>query len=173
MNITISQLDASAARLGIEDLIDILQQSVFAGASIGFVLPFPKSEAKEWWDEIIHDLEANRVVLLAALQENKRIVGTAQLWPATKPNQPHRADVSKVLVHPDFRRLGIASRLMDEVDNQATKLGRKTLVLDTATGSEAEGLYQKCGWIRVGDIPDYAMWPNESLCSTTFYYKLL
>jgi GNAT superfamily N-acetyltransferase len=102
-----------------------------------------------------------------------KVVGTGQLWPATKPNQPHRADVSKILVLPNVRRMGIATRIMEAIDLEAKRLKRSTLVLDTATGSEGEAFYPKLGWQKVGVVPEYAMWPDGKLCGTTVFWKKL
>ncbi|MEQ1568909.1 MAG: GNAT family N-acetyltransferase, partial [Myxococcota bacterium] len=102
-----------------------------------------------------------------------RIVGTAQLVLATPENQPHRADVAKMLVHRDARRRGIADRLLTALEAEARLRGRGVLVLDTVTGSDAERLYTRAGWHRVGVIPNYAQLPDGTPCATTYFYKQL
>ena len=101
----------------------------------------------------------------------KRIVGTVQLILAQPENQPHRADVAKMLVHRSARRRGIAQHLMAAVDDAAREHGKTILVLDTVTGGDAERLYQRSGWQRVGSVPNYALWPTGGLCATTYFYK--
>jgi GNAT superfamily N-acetyltransferase len=88
-------------------------------------------------------------------------------------NQPHRGDIAKMLVHRSARRRGIAQRLMESLEDAARKEGRTVLVLDTVTGGDAERLYQRAGWQRVGDVPMYALMPDGQFCSTTFFYKHL
>jgi ribosomal protein S18 acetylase RimI-like enzyme len=163
-------IDAAAARALLPGLVDILVDGVRGGASIGFMNPFGPEEAQAWWDGVIGEVEAGRTVLFVAAAAGV-LAGTAQLIPATKPNQPHRADVSKVMVHSRFRRQGIGRALMDAVDAEARRRALSVLVLDTATGSPAEGLYRETGWRKVGVIPDYALWPDGGFCATTVYYK--
>ena len=170
MNAAIRIVDAAEAHAFLGDLVDVLVDGVRGGASIGFMNPFDPSEARAWWGGILAEVSTGRIILLVA-EQGGRIVGSAQLIPATKPNQPHRADVSKVLVHSSARRAGIGRALMEAVDVEARRRGLTVLVLDTATGSEAERLYQSTGWQKVGVIPDYALWPDGGLCATTVYYK--
>jgi GNAT superfamily N-acetyltransferase len=94
-----------------------------------------------------------------------------QLVLAQPDNQPHRADVSKMLVHRRARRQGVAQRLMAMVDAVARAEGKTVLVLDTVTGGDAERLYARSGWQRVGSVPDYALMPDGALCATTVFYK--
>lgn len=163
-------LDAAQAKAVLDDLVDLLVDGVRSGASIGFMLPFDPAEARAWWEGVLAEVAAGRTILFAAEREG-RLVGSAQLIPASKPNQPHRADVSKVLVHSSVRRGGIGRALMDAVDAEARRRRLTVLVLDTATGSPAERLYESTGWQKVGIVPDYALWPEGGYCATTFYYK--
>ncbi len=165
-------LDAAAARAALPALTGILVDCVNGGASVGFMNPFGPSNAIPWWDGIIEEVEAGRTILFGALLDGE-IVGTAQLIPATKPNQPHRADVSKLLVHSRARGRGIGAALMQSVEDEARRRGLRLLVLDTATGSDAERLYPRLEWERTGVIPDYALWPDGGLCDTTVFYKRL
>lgn len=172
MSLTTRVLDPAAARDAMPALVDILVSCVAGGASVGFMNPFAPEEARAWWRGVIDDLEADRLALVAA-ERDGRIFGTAQLHPCAKPNQPHRGDVAKVLVHASARRQRIGEALMAEIDAEARRRGLSLLTLDTVTGSPASHMYQKAGWIRVGDIPDYALWPDGGFCSTTIFYKRL
>ena len=100
-----------------------------------------------------------------------KVVGTVQIGLASKPNQPHRGDLMKLLVHRSARGLGLSRLLMAAVEEEAARRGRSLLVLDTATGSDAEAIYPRFGWERVGIIPDYALFPDGSYCGTTLFYK--
>jgi GNAT superfamily N-acetyltransferase len=170
MSFAITIFDVHQARAALPALVDILVDGVRGGASIGFMNPFEPAEALAWWEGVLDEVEAGRTILFAA-EEGGSLVGTAQLIPATKTNQPHRADVSKVIVHGAARRRGIGRALMEAVDAEARRRGLRVLVLDTATGSPAEALYQGTGWQKVGVVPDYAMWPDGGFCGTTFYWK--
>jgi GNAT superfamily N-acetyltransferase len=112
-------------------------------------------------------------VLLIAEDREGGIVGTVQLITALPDNQPHRADVAKMLVHRSARRRGIAQRLMAALDAAAREEGKSVLVLDTVTGGDAERLYERAGWQRVGAVPRYALMPDGAFCGTTFFYKQL
>jgi GNAT superfamily N-acetyltransferase len=170
MTAAIAILNPAAARAALPALVDILVDGVRGGASIGFMNPFEPAEALAWWEGILAEVEAGRTVLFGATLDGA-LVGTAQLIPATKPNQPHRADVSKVIVHGRARRRGIAKALMAAVDAEARRRELSVLVLDTATGSPAEDLYRTTGWQKVGVIPDFALWPDGGFCATTVYFK--
>lgn len=170
MTASVSILDSTSARKALPTLIDILVDGVRGGASIGFMNPFDPVEAQEWWEGVLADVADGRTVLFGAWLDGA-LVGTAQLIPASKANQPHRADVSKVIVHGKARQRGIGKALMAAVDEEARRRNLRVLVLDTATGSPAEHLYQATGWQKVGVIPDYALWPDGGFCATTYYYK--
>ncbi len=155
-------------------LAEILHACVHAGASVSFILPFTLDDALGFWrDSVAPRIAAGtRFAFVARL--DGRIVGTAQLDIGTPPNQPHRADVMKVLVHPDVRRRGIARALMVAVESLAMKKSRTLLTLDTVTGGDAEPLYVALGYVAVGHIPGYALnFDSSSIESTTLFYKRL
>ncbi|MCP5371104.1 MAG: GNAT family N-acetyltransferase [Hyphomicrobiales bacterium] len=164
--------DGLEGRLG--DLGGLLHACVHAGASIGFILPFSADEAARFWHRrVLPGLrDGTRVVLTARLET--RIVGTVQLGTDTPPNQPHRAEVAKLLVHPDCRRAGIARALMAAVEEEARRRGRSLLTLDTRTGDAAEPLYASLGYATAGVIPGYCRDPfRDVLDSTTVMYKAI
>jgi ribosomal protein S18 acetylase RimI-like enzyme len=134
--------------------------------------PFTRQDARTAFLGFIADVEAGRRLLLAAFADGV-MVGTVQLVPATQPNQPHRADVAKLLVHRSARRRGVARRLMEHLEVEARALGRTLLVLDTVTGEAAERLYDRLGWTRVGVIPGFALYPDGRRCDTTVFWKRL
>jgi GNAT superfamily N-acetyltransferase len=143
---------------------------VAGGASVSYMAPFSQEQAREafavWADEV----ERNRRLLLAAFLDDT-IVGTVQVVFGTPPNQPHRADVAKLLVHRSARRRGVAQLLMEHAEAEARSEGRTLLVLDTVTGDDAERLYTRLGWTRVGVIPNYALYPDGRPCDTTVFWK--
>lgn len=152
----------------------LLHACVHGGASVNFVLPFSQADSEAFWTaKVFPAVRAGTRLLLVARQEG-RIVGTVQLDTATPPNQPHRAEVTKLLVDPNFRRRGIARALMAELERQARRLGRSLITLDTVTGDKAEPLYASLGFATVGSIPGYSRAPIEDrLDSTTIMYKAL
>lgn len=156
----------------IDGLADVLADAVNDGASVGFVLPFGPADAARWWRALDGDVAAGRVLVWVA-REGDRVVGTVQLRPSAYPNQRHRADVAKLLVHRDARRRGIARRLMAALEDAARGERRTLLVLDTISGSEAARLYQALGWTEAGTIPRYAAMPDGTLGATTYFCKWL
>jgi GNAT superfamily N-acetyltransferase len=162
-------LDAAAANAAIEELADVLIDCVAGGASVSFMLPFGRDDAKTFFQKVIASVARDETVLVAA-KLNGRIVGTVQLGLDMPPNQPHRGDVKKLLVHRAARNHGLGAALMARAEREAKARGRTLLVLDTA-GNEAERLYVRTGWQRVGVVPDYAMWPAGGFCDTTFFWK--
>jgi GNAT superfamily N-acetyltransferase len=162
-------LDAAAAQAAIGELADVLADCVTGGASVSFMLPYSRADATKFFDKVIASVAAGDTVLVAAKLDG-RIVGTVQLGLDMPPNQPHRGDIKKLLVHRSARNHGIGAKLMARAEQEAKARGRTLLVLDTA-GSEAERLYVRTGWQRVGVIPDYAMWPAGGFCDTTFFWK--
>jgi len=163
------EMDARVAEFGA-----LLLACVLDGASIGFALPFGRDESEAFWrQKVLPGVRDGTRVLLVAERDGK-IVGSAQLGCDTPGNQPHRADVSKVLVHPDFRRRGIARALMAEIERHAVERGRSLLTLDTRTGDSAEPLYLSMGYTTVGVIPGYCLdLEKRRLYSTTVMYKAL
>ena len=172
MSVVLQQLDADATRAHVPALCDLLMDCVAGGASVGFVQPMSVAKAQRFWEGVADAVARGETVLLVARDGDGRIAGTVQLVLAMKENQPHRADVSKLLVHRRARRLGVGAQLMREAEAVARRIGRTVLVLDTAT-PEAERLYVREGWSLCGTIPDYALMPDGSLCGTTIFFKRL
>ncbi len=170
--IDIRILDGEEARKRIPELALILKDCVNKGASVSFMNPFSLAEAIGFFTDIAEDAARNELVLFAAI-ENGRAVGTVQLQPAWNPNQPHRADVAKMLVHSAHRQKGIGQKLLSAVDIEAKRRGLTLLTLDTASDSPAERLYLRAGYQRVGIIPGFALWPDGGLGAATFFYKTL
>ncbi|OLL28051.1 GNAT family N-acetyltransferase [Burkholderia sp. SRS-W-2-2016] len=170
---TIRRIDATEAAASIEALADVLIDCVEGGASVSFMLPISRDTARAFWRNVSDGLARGERALLIARDHSGEIVGTVQLITAQPENQPHRADVAKMLVHRKARRRGIAHALMSEVEHVARAESKSVLLLDTVTGADAERLYQRAGWQRVGDVPNYALMPDGALCGTTFYCKQL
>lgn len=170
----IVDLTPALLRAHLEDLAGLLRACVEAGASIGYVLPFPKGDAEAFWlKKTLPALDTGRLDLLVARLDG-RIVGTAQLDADTMPNQPHRAEVRKLMVHPDIRRRGIARALMGEIEARARARGRTLLTLDTRTGDAAEPLYASIGYQTTGVIPGYCIDAiTGAFDGTTIMYKQL
>jgi GNAT superfamily N-acetyltransferase len=155
-----------------DQLAGLLVDCVDGGASVSFIAPLEKRKALRFWEKVARGVAQGERILLVA-ESDGRIMGTVQIVIDQPENQPHRADVSKLLVHRDFRRQGVGSQLMAEVDIVAERAGRTLLVLDTETGSDAERLYLRSGWTRAGVIPDYALKAYGGLAATTYFYKRL
>jgi GNAT superfamily N-acetyltransferase len=169
----VRRVGADEAATRVEALADVLIDCVEGGASVSFMLPLPREKAVAFWRRIADGVARGERVLIVAEDSEGQLLGTVQLVLSMPDNQPHRADVAKMLVHRKARRRGIAQRLMAAVDEEARKEGRTVLVLDTVTGSDAERLYERAGWQRVGVIPKYAMMPTGEFCATTVFYKHL
>lgn len=169
-DIQIRLLDEAQALAAIPALAEVLSDCVEGGASVGFMQPYSPESALPYWQGVAEAVAGGDTLLMVA-EEEGRILGTVQVGVAQMPNQPHRGDLKKLLVHRSARGKGVARRLMEAVERAAAARGKTLLVLDTATGSEAESIYPRLGWERVGVIPDYAMWPQGGLCATTFFYK--
>ncbi|MDE3767769.1 GNAT family N-acetyltransferase [Sinorhizobium meliloti] len=171
-DVDIRVLTAGDTLAALPALAEILSDCVEGGASVGFMQPFSPNDAVHFWEGVAAAVGRSETVLLAA-EVDGRMVGTVQLGVSTMPNQPHRADVRKLLVHRDARGLGLSRRLMDAAEAEAVRRGRRVLVLDTATGEPAEAIYERFGWTRAGIVPDYALMPDGRCCATTFFYKHL
>ncbi|MYM66888.1 GNAT family N-acetyltransferase [Pseudoduganella sp. FT55W] len=156
-----------------EALSDVLIDCVEGGASVSFMLPLPRAKAQAFWRGVLEGAARHERVLLVAETSEGRIIGTVQLITALPDNQPHRADIAKMLVHRDARRRGVAAELMAAVDHAAREEGKTVLVLDTVTGGDAERLYQRAGWQIAGTVPNYALMPDGAYCGTTFMHKQL
>ena len=155
-------------------LAEVLIDCVEGGASVSFMWPLAHHKALAFWQGVMDSARrGERIVLVAEDVESDTVVGTVQLLLAMPDNQPHRADVAKMLVHRRARRRGLGAALMRAAEAAARGAGKTLLVLDTVTGGDAERLYSRQGWQRVGVIPGYALWPNGGPCDTTYFYKLL
>lgn len=151
-------------------LAAVLLDCVHGGASVSFMAGMTLDEAEAFWRR---QAEAGDGRTILAAEDDDGIFGVVQVVPAWAPNQPHHAEVLKLLVHRRGRQRGAAEALMRATEDAARRMGRSLLTLDTVTGSIADNLYDKLGWIRVGVIPDYALYPDGSLCDATFFYKAL
>ncbi|MGH3134754.1 MAG: GNAT family N-acetyltransferase [Gaiellaceae bacterium] len=170
--IEIRRLGAPEVREQLDGLAAVLVDCVEGGASVGYMAPFSQEEARLVYEAYAEDVEHGRRLLLAAFSEGT-LVGTVQVVFAAHPNQPHRADIARMLVHRSARRRGIAQRLMEQAEREALAEGKSLLVLDAVTGDDAERLYERLGWTRVGVIPNYALYPDGRFCDTTFFFKAL
>ena len=154
----------------IEALASVLVDCVEGGASVSFMLPLTRERAVAFWRKVARGVAAGERALLVA-EDAQGICGTVQLVLDLPENQPHRADVTKMLVHRRIRCQGLGAALMRTAEATARDCGRTLLVLDAVTGGDAERLYERLGWVRVGDIPGYALMPEGGLCSTTVFYR--
>jgi GNAT superfamily N-acetyltransferase len=170
--VEIRRLDAAEVRGALDGLAAVLADCVDGGASVGYMAPFSQDEARRVYEAYAEEVEDGRRVLLAAFAEGE-VVGTVQVVFAPHPSQPHRADIARMLVRRSARRRGIAQRLMEHAEREALAEGRTLLVLDTVTGDDAERLYERLGWTRVGVIPGYALYPDGRPCDTTVFWKAL
>ena len=158
------------AQLG--GLADVLIDCVEGGASVSFMHPLTRDRAVAFWRRVAQGVAAGERALLVA-EDAQGLCGTVQLVVDLPENQPHRADLAKMLVHRRARRQGLGSALLRAAEATARECGKTLLVLDAVTDGDAARLYERLGWVRVGDIPGYALWPHGGLCSTTVYYRVL
>ncbi len=166
----IERVTADDAQSLLSQLIALLQDSVDDGASVGFLRPLAADVAEGYWREVIGDVAAQSSILLVTRREGL-VVGSVQLRLCTKPNGVHRAEVQKLLVHTRWRRQGIGHALMAAVEREARLAGRSLLYLDTEPDRPALTLYERTGWLRAGEIPDYARTPDGQLHSTVLLYR--
>jgi GNAT superfamily N-acetyltransferase len=155
----------------IQGLADLLIDCVEGGASVSFMHPLTPAKAVEFWRRVTQGVARGERALLTA-EDAAGIIGTVQLILDQPENQPHRADLSKMLVHRRARRRGVGAALLRAAENVARDCGKSLLVLDTASG-DAERLYAKLGWQRCGVIPGYALLPHGGLCDTTYFFRIL
>ena len=153
-------------------LADLLIDCVEGGASVGFMSPLTLERARAFWTRVAAEVHSGERAILVA-EDADGICGTVQLVLGVPENQPHRADLAKMLVHHRARRQGLGAALMRGAEAMARECGRTLLVLDAVTGGDAERLYEGLGWQRVGAIPGYALMPNGDVCSTTYFYREL
>jgi GNAT superfamily N-acetyltransferase len=156
----------------LQALAAVLIDCVDGGASVSFMHPLAAPRAIAFWRQVAEGVARGERALLVA-EDGEGIVGTVQLVMAQPENQPHRADVAKMLVHRRARRHGVGAALMRAAESTARDRGKTLLVLDTVTGSDAERLYARLGWQRCGEIPGYALLPRGGLCATTVFYRQL
>lgn len=156
----------------IAGLSDVLIDCVEGGASVNFMLPMTRGKAEIFWRGVAESTARGERLVFAAEDETGAIVGTVQVILKQPENQPHRGDLSKMLVHRRARKRGVGAALLTAAEKSALAAGKTLLALDTAS-DDAERLYERQGWQRFGQVPDYAMWPDGGFCAATFYYKSL
>jgi GNAT superfamily N-acetyltransferase len=165
---TLSVLGDSEVR----ELSEVLIDCVEGGASVSFMSPITRATADAFWRNAAESVVRGERILLIAEDSAGRIIGTVQIIFAEAENQPHRADIAKMLVHRRARKRGVGAALLVAAESAALAAGRTVLVLDTAS-DDAERLYARLGWQRCGVIPGYALLPGGGLCDTTFFYRTL
>jgi GNAT superfamily N-acetyltransferase len=156
----------------IGQLADVLIDCVEGGASVSFMHPLTRERAVAFWRGVAQSMIAGERALLVA-EDARGFCGTVQLVLKQPENQPHRADLAKMLVHRRARRQGLGAALMRAAEATARECGKTLLVLDAVTNGDAARLYARLGWQRVGDVPGYALLPRGGLCGTTYYYRNL
>ena len=154
----------------IEQLAGVLIDCVEGGASVSFMLPLSRHRAVSFWRRVAQDVEAGHRLVIVG-EDAQGICGTVQLVFDLPENQPHRADLSKMLVHRRARRQGLGAALVRAAEAAARSHGKTLLVLDAVTGGDAARLYERLGWERAGVIPRYALFPQGGFCDTTFYFR--
>ncbi len=172
VKLEIAALEAPIADGALDQLASVLVDCVGGGASVSFMAPFSHDDGLKFFRKVATSVAAGDTALLAAKLDGS-IVGTVQLGLDTPPNQPHRADVKKMLVHRSARGRGIGAALMAEIEEEAKRRGRWLLVLDTVPGEAGYRLYHRAGWTESGTIPNYAMFPDGRLCDTALFWKRL
>jgi GNAT superfamily N-acetyltransferase len=165
-------LDGAVTDAALDQLASVLVDCVEGGASVSFMSPFSQADGFAFFRRVASSVASGDTVLLAARLDGK-IVGTVQLGLDTPPNQPHRADIKKLLVHRSTRGHGVGAALMARIEQEARTRGRWLLVLDTVPGENGYRLYTREGWTRSGIIPDYALFPDGRLCDTAVFWKRL
>jgi GNAT superfamily N-acetyltransferase len=170
--IEIRRLGVDEVRAQLDGLAAVLADCVAGGASVSYMAPFSHERARDAFEAWAAEVERGGRLVLAAFDDGD-LVGTVQVILALPPNQPHRAEIAKLLVHRSARRRGVAQLLMEHAETEARAEGKSLLVLDTVTGDPAERLYERMGWTKVGVIPGYALYPNGRPCDTTIFWKSL
>ncbi len=156
----------------LDALAHVLHDCVAGGASVSYMAPFSHAEARSAFEGFAAEVDRGSRLLLAAFADGD-LVGSVQVILAMPPNQPHRAEIAKLLVDRSARGRGVAQLLMERAEADARAEGKTLLVLDTVTGDGAERLYTRLGWTRVGVIPGYALYPDGRPCDTTVFFKTL
>lgn len=163
-------IDAKEAAARADELVDVLLDCVRGGASVSFMSDMTRDEARDFWRGAIADAETGGRAIIVA-ERGGRIDGTVQTVFVRAPNQPHRAEVAKMLVHRRARNRGLGLALLRAAENVAREKKRWLMVLDTVPGTQGDRLYRRGGWTSVGVIPNYALTPDGTLCSTRLFYK--
>lgn len=154
----------------VQALAGVLMDCIEGGASVGFMLPLSRERAVSFWQRVADDVTRGARLLIVA-EDAHGFCGTVQLVLDLPENQPHRADLCKMLVHRRARKQGLGAALLAAAEQAARDAGRTLLVLDAVTGADGARLYERGGWVRVGEIPRYALYPAGGYCPTTYYYK--
>ena len=165
-------LDPAADAALLPGLAALLVEAVAGGASIGFMAGLAPAEALAWWNARLAAAAVAEMTIVVAV-DARGVAGTVSFVPAAMPNQPHRADIAKMMVAKRAQRQGVGAALLAAVEAAARADGRSTLVLDTISGSAAARLYARSGWERVGEIPAYALMPDGEMAPTTVFTKRL
>jgi GNAT superfamily N-acetyltransferase len=168
--IDVRRLEPREARERLDELAAVLEDCVVGGASVGYMAPFSRADARAAFEGFVADAERGGRIVLAAF-DGDRLVGTVQVVLAQMPNQPHRGEIAKMLVHGSARRRGVGERLLAAAEQAARDEGRTLLVLDAVTGGDAARLYGRLGWTTVGVVPDFALYPDGRPCDTTYFWK--
>ncbi len=156
----------------VDALAQVLFDCVHAGASVGFMDTLTLDEARTFYEGVAADVSAGGRLLLGAF-DGDALVGSVQVLLATLPNGVYRGEIAKMLVSPGARRQGVATALLDRAEAEARLAGKQTLILDAVTGGDAYRVYARNGWVRVGDVPNFALFPDGRPCSTTYFFKAL
>ena len=168
----IRRLASTDLEARLDALAAVLVDCVAGGASVSYMWPFSQAQGRNAFEGFAAEVDAGRRLLLAAFADGV-LVGTVQVVLTLPPNQPHRGEITKLLVHRSARGRGIAERLMERAEEEARAEGKTLLVLDTVTGSAAERLYDRMGWTRVGVVPGFALYPDGRPCDATIFWKSL
>ena len=172
LEIEIQKLNVEDGAAALPELVELLQDAVEQGASVGFLSPLENDRAEEYWRENLRDVAMYKRVILVA-REQGRVVGTVQLLFAAQQNGRHRAEVQRLIVHSSAQRRGIGAALMRQLEATARSIGRTLLILNTRTGDPPETLYRKLGYQSVGIVPGFAQNPDGTLNDTTIMYRKL
>ena len=169
---TIERLIAPESDADVRDLARLLVDAVDSGAAVSFLADLTLARAQDWWRRTLSEAPSRAIFLVA--REAAGLVGTVQLHPAWAPNQPHRAELAKLIVHRSGRGSGLGEQLMRAAEDEARRAGFGLLTLDAKRGGAAERLYRRLGWIHAGTIPRYALDPDgAALHDTVIFYKEL
>jgi GNAT superfamily N-acetyltransferase len=171
VQVTIRALDQAGYEAAIPDLAALVVDAVTTGAGVNFLAGVTLDEAAAWWRVRIPDVADGTTTALIARDPGDQVVGSTLLIRSRNANAPHRAEIGKVLVHSTARRRGIGRALMAAAEDRARADGRWLLILDTATGSDAERLYHDLGWTELGVMPNHSLLPDGMLSATTYFWK--